>query len=1833
MTAGRLLLDLLNDGAQFWVEAGDLRFRAPKGALAEPRRAALRECKPQLLSLVGTRGRMAATSFAQQRLWLFDRLVPGSCVYNIPEAIRWQGPLEVEALRGAFAAVIERHETLRTTFGEVDGYPVQIIAPAQAVDLPVIEFGNLPAENRERQALQWVRHETRKPFDLSAGPLLRLALLRLGEQEHILVVTMHHIVADGWSMGILVRDVTSSYRALANGQPCPLPHPPIQYADYAHWQAGRLSGEWFEPQLAYWRKRLDGASGAFELPTPKPRLAVQSFKGSLRSGIISAEIAQRLRALAQREQATLFIVMLAAFKGLLALHTGRHDVIVGSPVAGRNHAQVESLIGFFINILVLRTDLAGDPTFRQLVARVRETTLEAYAHQDLPAERIAEALHLHRDRARPLIPVAFVLQNTPGVALEMDGLRLTALGPTTDTAKVDLTVFVRESGDAIETLFEYSTDLFDEATIAALQADYLAILGSLVTDPDLVLSKWPQPKARLAAAEPARLQPPTGLAAIYEQSNLTMNQLLVWSGQKLQRDVPIYNIAGVCTLRGEIDPVHFREAFHKLVASCDALRTVVHEVDGIPVQSVLAEMPAPVEMLNWSDQPDASHRVEAWARQRCQGLFDIASRMFDCALVKTAPCEYAWYFCHHHLITDGWSYMLILRQMSDFYERSVRGELDAVQALPSFQEYVAQERQYRKSPRFAKDKQYWEAKFAEPVDEITFYGRPTVKRGSRVERLSVSLGAERSERIKNALASLDTSLPMLFSVVMLVFLRRISGSTGVSIGVPFHNRRSRDLRSVVGLLMEAVLLRVRTDPTETFVSLLDKAKAEMFATVRHGSYAIGNPRHRHAYDIFLNYHATSADLANEGTMIGFAGATGSVQWIHTGHDFNSLAIHIHDFESTGALNVDFDFHCDVFDEPIRQRTIDHCLAVLDGMLDDPNRPIEKFSLLGVAEWGHLVEDLNATTRPYETGVCLHELVERAVDRWPNVSAVVFEGRSLSYAELEDRANRLANWLRREGVGPETLVGVSLERSLDLVVGLLAILKAGGAYVPLDPSYPPSRLAYMAGDSGVKLVLTGSGSCWVDGLAGVQRVVIEQVVAQESDGRRPHSGAVPGNLAYMIYTSGSTGQPKGALNEHGGIVNRLQWMQEQYRLEPDDRVLQKTPFGFDVSVWEFFWPLMQGATLVVAKAGGHRDAKYLNDLIGREGITTLHFVPSMLEVFLEEAQARDCRSLRRVICSGEALSWDLVQRFGAKLACALENLYGPTEAAVDVTYWPCDRDTGAKVIPIGYPVANTRVHILDEHLQVVPQGVAGEIYLGGIQVGRGYWGKPALTAEKFVPDPLDQQGGRRLYRTGDAGRYREDGSIEYLGRLDDQVKIRGFRVELGEIESRLREHAGVREAAVSVAGTTGSEKRLVGYIVGRPESPVDVASLRNHLRERLPEYMVPAAFVALDHLPLSPNGKLDRKALPAPKAEIHSAEEKIRVAPRNPLERQLVDMWEEMLGVRPIGVTDNFFDLGGHSLVAVRMISMLGKQSERDIPVAALFESPTIETLARILSTPDDARPASPLVPIQPRGDKPPFFCVHALFGSVLCFIELARSLGIDQPFFGLESVGLQGTAEPLTDIDAMAAAYIVAMRSRQPQGPYHIGGYSMGGVIAYEMARQLRCQRQEVASLVLFDSYTPEAAGLDDVRGLDDAGLMTWFLEDRGGWLSQHNPEMAKTLQMLPPEQRIDHLLAELQSTGHVPPHVGPDRIGRYLRVLNANLQAFHRYRPGGYDGRIDFFRSADGAGDLRDPLPQWRELCGTLRVHRVPGFHGTMLSQPHVRQAAEQLRACLGFTQGAGQS
>ncbi|HCS8187319.1 non-ribosomal peptide synthase/polyketide synthase [Pseudomonas aeruginosa] len=1027
-------------------------------------------------------------SYAQQRMWFLWHLEPQSGAYNLPSAVRLNGPLDRQALERAFASLVQRHEALRTVFPRgADDSLAQ--APLQRpLEVAFEDCSGLPEAEQEARLREEAQRESLQPFDLCEGPLLRVRLIRLGEERHVLLLTLHHIVSDGWSMNVLIEEFSRFYSAYATGAEPGLPALPIQYADYALWQRSWLEAGEQERQLEYWRGKLGERHPVLELPTDHPRPAVPSYRGSRYEFSIEPALAEALRGTARRQGLTLFMLLLGGFNILLQRYSGQTDLRVGVPIANRNRAEVEGLIGLFVNTQVLRSVFDGRTSVATLLAGLKDTVLGAQAHQDLPFERLVEAFKVERS-----------LSHSP--------------------------------------LFQV-----------------------------------------------------------------------------------MYN-------------------HQPLVADIEALDSVA-----------------------------------------------------------------------------GLSF----------------GQLD------------------------------WK---------------------SRTTQFDLSL---------------DT------------------------------------------------------------------------------------------------------------------------------------------YEKGGRLYAALTYATDLFEARTVERMARHWQNLLRGMLENPQASVDSLPMLDAEERYQLLEGWNATAAEYPLQRGVHRLFEEQVERTPTAPALAFGEERLDYAELNRRANRLAHALIERGIGADRLVGVAMERSIEMVVALMAILKAGGAYVPVDPEYPEERQAYMLEDSGVQLLLSQS-HLKLPLAQGVQRIDLDRGAPWFED----YSEANPDihldgeNLAYVIYTSGSTGKPKGAGNRHSALSNRLCWMQQAYGLGVGDTVLQKTPFSFDVSVWEFFWPLMSGARLVVAAPGDHRDPAKLVKLINREGVDTLHFVPSMLQAFLQDEDVASCTSLKRIVCSGEALPADAQQQVFAKLPQAgLYNLYGPTEAAIDVTHWTCVEE-GKDAVPIGRPIANLACYILDGNLEPVPVGVLGELYLAGRGLARGYHQRPGLTAERFVASPF--VAGERMYRTGDLARYRADGVIEYAGRIDHQVKLRGLRIELGEIEARLLEHPWVREAAVlAVDG-----RQLVGYVVLESEGGDWREALAAHLATSLPEYMVPAQWLALERMPLSPNGKLDRKALPAPEVSVAQAGYS---APRNAVERTLAEIWQDLLGVERVGLDDNFFSLGGDSIVSIQVVSR-ARQAGLQLSPRDLFQHQNIRSLA------------------------------------------------------------------------------------------------------------------------------------------------------------------------------------------------------------------------------------------------------------------------------------------------
>jgi amino acid adenylation domain-containing protein len=1039
-------------------------------------------------------------SFAQKRLWFLDKLEPGPH-YNDHFHLRIQGRLEVAAWQKSLHEIVRRHEVLRASFVVVEGEPTQRIAESLNIELPVIDLISVPEAERLHEAARIALEDFRAPFDFQNGPILRAKLLRMGENDHLLLLTLHHIVIDGWSRSVLLQELTTVYEAFREGKKSPLAPLPIQYADFAHWQQNFVQEEPVQKQIAYWKRQLAGAPPLLEWPTTYPRPAVQSFRGARQSILIPRTTADAIKALSQKEGCTLFMTLLAAFQTVAARYTGQEDIVVGSPIANRNRAEIEGLIGCFLNTLVLRTNLEGNPTFREVMSRVRETSLAAYANQDLPYEKLVEELHPARDHSyNPVFQVMFVLQNTPERVLKTKELNIAPFEIDGGISKFDLTLNLEETPQGISGWIEYATDLFDAAAIGRFAGHYQTLLEA------------------------------------------------------------------------------------------------------------------------------------------------------------------------------------------------------------------------------------------------------------------------------------------------------------------------------------------------------------------------------------------------------------------------------------AALN--------------------------------PGQPVATLPLLTGNERRQILETWNNTRADYPGDMGVHRLVESQALKQPDSAAVICGEAQLSYAQLNALANRLARELKNLGVGRGQLVAVCMDRSVEMVTGLLGILKSGAAYLPLDPLLPKERLQFILEDADVPVVLTQSKL-----LPDLQDLfttgkMSPALVCLDSNSETPDAldeanievKVTGDDPAYVIYTSGSTGKPKGVQITHRALVNFLESMSREPGLNGQDTLLAVTTLSFDIAGLELWLPLTRGAKVIIAPHETVLDGRALARLLESSGATIMQATPTTWRLLLETGWQGNPNL--KILCGGEAWSSELANPLHGKCA-SLWNMYGPTETTIWSAACKIERD---EEVVIGSPIANTQFYVLDRNLQPVPVGVAGELWIGGDGLARGYLNRPELTTEKFRPNPFVMEPGARMYRTGDLARFRSDGKIEFLGRLDYQVKLRGFRIELGEIESLLAEHPAVAQAVVIAREDSPGDKRLVAYLLPKPGSTLVTGELRDHLKAKLPEYMVPSVFVVLDKLPLTPNGKVDRKALPAPGRESNESGQNY-LAPGNRTEELIAEIWTKVLGVEKAGVNDNFFNLGGHSLLMVQVHNRLCKALGMEISIVKLFQYPTISSLARNLGQP------------------------------------------------------------------------------------------------------------------------------------------------------------------------------------------------------------------------------------------------------------------------------------------
>jgi len=906
------------------------------------------------------------------------------------------------------------------------------------------------------------------------------------------------------------------------------------------------------------------------------------------------------------------------------------------------------------------------------------------------------------------------------------------------------------------------------------------------------------------------------------------------------------------------------------------------------------------------------------------------------------------------------------------------------------------------------------------------------------------------------------------------------------------------------------------------------------------------------------------------------------------------------------LELRFFYTPESFEAASVNRMLGSLQTILRAIVANPDEQLWRLPILSERDRRQILVDWNQTGAEYPREKCLHELVEAQAEHVPEKPAVVLGDARLTYGELNSRANQWAHYLRSRGVGPNVRVGICLPPALDFAIATLAVLKSGGACVPLDTKYPADRLAYMLQDVQARLVITEKGLLPEAVLSGSEALFLADN-AKELVGHpltNPGSGATPGDVAYVLYTSGSTGKPRGVLLTHAGLVNYNFNAARTYSVTPDDRVLQFCSISFDIAIEEMFITWLGGATLVLKSDDMPLAVPDFLEWIAQQRVTILDLPTAYWHEWanqVAELKRPAPKNLRLVIVGGEKASARAYSAWRKSVGPDLRwfNSYGPTEASVCATGIFDPQEPVPDNIPIGRPLPNCRVYLLDRHLNLVPMGTPGELYIGGVGVAQGYLNCPELTAERFISDPFSSEPAARMYKTGDLARYLPSGEIEFLGRTDDQVKIRGFRVELGEIDGALANHPSVREAAVIAREDVPGDKRLVAYFVPVRGANPTPTELRRYLRKELPEFMVPSAFVMLEGMPLTPNGKIDRRGLPAPEAEALLEES---AAVTDPLQSQLVRIWEAVLGKKPIGIKDNFFDLGGHSLLAARLMHRTGQALGKTLPLAMLFQAPTVEQLAAALRQNGWAQHFSSVVPIQPSGSHPPFFCIHGVGGNVLGFHELASRMAPDYPFFGLQSQGLDGTRPCHRRMEEMAAHYLNEIRNVQPKGPYFLGGFSFGGLVAYEMAQQLCAQGEEVGLLVLFDTYpgNVKRGTAFLARALLIPSWQHWFRD-------------------LP---RAVRKRVRRTVLGWLLPRVLRD-------VRDSNVAASDNYVLRPYPGKVTLLRATQKlARGAEDPHATWTKLAASLEIHLMTGDHYDMLVAPQVDNLAARLKSCMDNAQ-----
>ncbi len=1250
----------------------------------------------------------------------------------------------------------------------------------------------------------------------------------------------------------------------------------------------------------------------------------------------------------------------------------------------------------------------------------------------------------------------------------------------------------------------------------------------------------------------------------------------MWIGEKVGAAGVIFNLAESVEIHGPVNPENFRRALRQLTEEIDATRLRIREIEGRPHQLILAEFEGEFSLLDFSTAGEPRKTAEAWMAAEVLAPLDLGhDRLWDSALLKLADDHWLWFQRAHHIAFDGFTAGLSSRRVAEIYTALEEGRESAPVDYGDLEEMLEADRSYRSSQHFERDRAYWSEQLQQMPSPATLAKRRTTQ-ATGLLRHSTYLSAENAHVLGRVAKELGASVPQMMIALVAAYYARATDYEDLVILTMLTARINPAMRRIPCMMANAVPLRFKLSADLTLQDLVKQVSQQMMRALRYQRYRYEDMRRdfgllRHDEQIAwlgVNIEPFDYDLR-------FAGHPTTVHNLSNG-SMNDLTIFAYDRGDGSEIRIDFDANPGLYSLEELQSHEARFTQMMNTLLAEPGQMLSSFSLLSEEEKRKVLVEWNDTARPIPD-LTWPELFRQQAARSPNAVAVAFGDRELTYAELDAASDNWAGLLGKRGVARGDLVVVAVPRSEQMVVGLLAVLKAGAAYLPLDPSDPPSRISLILEDAKPSAVVTVSEAASKLPAEGISTIFLDH-----PEDCHPHlvtGTPSPDDTAYVIFTSGSTGRPKGVEIPHRALTNFLFAMQDLLKLTAQDRLLAVTTIAFDIAALELYLPLLVGGRTIIAPRETVRDPAALAQLLRQSKISIMQATPSLWRALLE-GHGNGVRGLRPIV-GGEALPADLAHKM-ARLDHSVLNVYGPTETTIWSTAMPL-KGGDLDAPPIGRPIWNSRLYILDRNGAPLPPGFAGELYIGGAGVAKGYLNRPELTGERFLPDPFAGDGSH-MYRTGDMACWRGDGAVEYLGRNDHQIKIRGFRVEPGEIEAALIAQPEIRQAVVILREDTGQDKRLVAYLVTTHGHPVDEADLSARLAHSLPSHMIPSAYVTLDSIPLNVNGKIDRHALPAPRWQVQEG----FVAPRTEMEKMIARIWCKTLGLDEVGIHDSFFKFGGDSLAAARMITAVHSEINAVIPLRAIFESPTIASLALLIGNPTSKTDVlDPVLPIRERGSSAPLFCIHPVAGMGWAFHSLADHIAEDMPIYALQSEGLRDPSALPSSIEEMAADYVKRIRNIQSNGPYHILGWSFGGLVAHEMARQLREQDEAVAFLGLLDSYPyhqkAREAAPDDMTLVHAAlGFLGFDIE-----VAEHD-DGRPALSIL-----NDYLFDRYDMGNHPLIHEiqrhEPDILDRARAVIVHHLGLARKFKPRFAPLDMHFFAANRGKGKAIDDVMNYR--------------------------------------------